>query len=605
MLCHADSACIFGVTVYCTEPAMRAVENAEMRISELLGKRSAAAPKDAMMPSHQLLLRGGYIRQVGQGIFSLLPLAQRVRGRIEAILRQEMNALGGQELQMPIVIPADLWKESGRYEAIGAELVRFDDRTGHPHVLAMTNEETVVDLVRANVDSYRQLPLVVYQLQSKFRDEPRSRGGLIRVREFTMKDAYSFHRTQEDLEQFYQRCRLTYHRVFRRCGLTQVVDIESSVGMMGGRVAHEFMLLSPHGEDNLLLCTACDYRANREVASVRRVYGRAEQPEALCEVETPSRKTIEEVAAFFQVTRERCCKAVLFRASDGRALAAFVRGDFDVDEAKLRAAVSATGLRPLRESEMEELGLTPGFVGPIGLDTTKVVLCIDRSITETPNLIIGANKAHWHCRGFNASRDVPGELAADITQAVAGDPCPKCGKELRTERGVELGNIFQLGTKYTSQMGFTYTEEDGTSGTPLMGCYGIGVGRALACIVEEHHDEHGPLWPPAVAPFDVHVCALKAQKGEIGKQAEQIHANLMSAGVETLLDTRDVGPGFMFADADLIGAPVRAIVSPRNFERGVIELKYRLPFAPSGLPETLPLEDASAQIAALVERLRA
>jgi prolyl-tRNA synthetase len=574
-----------------------------MNINQLLGKRSAESPKDAKSPGHRLLLRGGYVRQSGRGIFSLLPLAQRVRAKIEAIIRQELDALGGQEIQMPVVAPAELWQESGRYESVGPELVRFEDRTGHPHVLNMTNEETVVDLVRANVDSYRQLPLLVYQLQTKFRDEARSRAGLIRVREFTMKDAYSFHRTQEDLEAWYERCRQAYVRIFARCGLTKVVDIESSVGMMGGHVAHEFMLLNPHGEDSLFLCDACGYRANREVtpASVAATTSNAEAP--LADVVTPGQKTIEEVAAFLGVVAGDCCKAVLFMTDDGRPLAAFVRGDREVDATKLRLLAGASELRPLREDELASLGITPGFVGPLGLDRGKITVYLDRSVREAANLVIGGNQSDLHRRGFNARRDLPEQASSDICQAEAGDPCPRCAAPLRGERGIEVGNIFQLGTKYTQAMGFTYSEEDGTARHPIMGCYGIGVGRTLACIVEEHHDERGPRWPAAVAPFHVQICALQVAKPGVREASEELYARLRRLAVDVLIDTREVGAGFMFADADLIGAPLRAIVSPRNVQQSVVELKYLLSNPREGLPTSLPIQGAGEQIAELVQNL--
>jgi prolyl-tRNA synthetase len=526
-----------------------------------------------------------------------------VRAKIESIVRDEMNAIGAQEIQMPVVTPAELWKESNRYDTVGAELVRFNDRTGQPHVLNMTNEETVVDVVRANVDSYRQLPLAVYQLQTKFRDEPRSRAGLIRVREFIMKDAYSFHRTQADLESYYERCRKSYGRIFSRCGLATVVDIESSVGMMGGRVAHEFMLLSPHGEDSIFLCDSCGYHANREVTPALGKYASSEPTAPLEDVATPGHKTIDQVATFLGTTPDHCCKAVMFATATGSPVIAFVRGDREVDQTKLRAIVQATDLRPLREDEMGPLGIVAGFVGPLHLDGQKITLCFDRSVAESPNLVIGGNRPDLHRRGFNLTRDLPNVKPHDICQVEPGDPCPRCQKPLRGERGIEVGNIFQLGTKYTESMGFTYHEEDGSLRNPIMGCYGIGIGRTLACIVEEHHDERGPLWPPSVAPFAVQICALMSQKPEISELCGSLYRSLISAGIEVVCDSREVAPGFMFADADLIGAPVRAVVSPRNVKQGVVEIKYRLPAPIEGLPSELPIDSAAEKIANLVRQL--
>ena len=587
------------------------------------------------MPSHQFLVRGGYVRQIGQGLYTLLPLAQRVRLKIERVIREEMDAIGGQEITMPVVAPAELWRASGRYEQVGGELVRFDDRTGHPHVLNMTHEEVVVDAVAASVDSYRQLPLMVYQIQTKFRDEPRSRGGLVRVREFTMKDGYSFHRTDEDLVAYYGEVHEAYVRIFRRMGLEQVVDIQSDVGMMGGSVAHEFMALSPHGEDSLLLCDACDYRANREVATTRRAPA-AGTSEALARVETPDQKTIEEVSSFLSTTADRTAKAVLFMARtpedmaaapgpDGhrpeRPLVAFVRGDLDVNPAKLRNAAGVVEVRPMQPEEAEALGTAAGYVGPPLADAARaglselapgadlahpqLVLLFDETVSRAEGgLVVGANEAGYHLTGFELARDGRPEegRVVDVAEVREGDPCPSCSSPLRLARGIEVGNIFQLGTKYTKSMGFEYLEEDGKSRLPTMGCYGIGVGRSLACIIEEHHDEHGPLWPVVVAPFEAQVCCLQAKKPGVLDAGERIYQDLLAAGVEALLDDRKVGAGFMFADADLVSAPVRIIVSPRNLEAGKVELKYRLPRSLAEDPSLEPPDSAPLEEAAEVAR---
>ena len=565
-----------------------------MRIQSLLARRTTNTPKDAVMPSHQLLLRGGYIRQIGQGLYTLLPLGRRIHLKIENIIRQEMDAVDGQEITMPVVAPADLWKASGRYESVGGELVRFDDRSGHPHVLNMTHEEVVVDAIANNVESYRQLPLMVYQLQTKFRDEPRSRGGLVRVREFTMKDAYSFHRTAEDLESYYQIIHEAYHKIYQRMGLYSVVDILSDVGMMGGSKAHEFMALSEHGEDTLLLCDSCGYRANREVAKTTRTKPAEEPLAELVDVETPAQKTIEEVAAFLKIEPTQTAKAVLFMADADRPIAAFVRGDLEVNAAKLRNTVKAGELRPMQQEELESIGAVAGYTGPIGLSHPKLSLVIDTTIIQTPNLAIGANKANYHKTGFNFERDLPKDsvIMADIAEVTAGDPCPECGTALRMTRGIEVGNIFQLGYKYTKSMGCTYLEEDGRQEHPIMGCYGIGVGRALACIVEEHHDEHGPKWPISVAPFTVQVCCIQAKKEGVLEAGDKVYEALKTANIEVLYDDRKVGTGFMFADADLIGAPIRVIVSPRNLKENKVELKYRVSNnPPENLPESAPIDN--------------
>jgi len=483
--------------------------------------------------------------------------------------------------------------------------VRFDDRSGHPHVLNMTNEETVVDVVKANVDSYRQLPFMVYQVQTKFRDEPRSRAGLIRVREFIMKDGYSFHRTPEDLEVYYDRVLEAYKRIFKRCGLSQTVDINSDTGMMGGRLAHEFMFLSPHGEDTLLLCDNCGYRANREVVPTKRSF-EPDQEEPLAEmqrVDTPAAKTIEEVATFLKTSPDRCCKAVLFMTRDDKPVAGFIRGDMDLNQAKLRNAIQAAELRPMQEDEFAKFGSVAGFFGPVGLDPEVWTLRFDRSVAETPNLVIGGNEKDVHVTGFNLGRDLDGAEVIDLADVLEGDPCPECGTGLRQSRGIEVGNIFQLGTKYAEAMELLYTEEDGTTKHPTMGCYGIGVGRTLACVIEEHHDDNGPMWPATVAPFTVQICCIQAKKQPVREAGDALYRALLAAGVDVILDDREVGAGFMFNDADLIGAPVRVIVSPRNLKSDAVEMKYRLSHPDESLPSSLPLSEAAETIPGLVKKL--
>ncbi|MEL6188022.1 MAG: proline--tRNA ligase, partial [Myxococcota bacterium] len=497
-----------------------------------------------------------------------------------------------------------------------------EDRTGHPHVLNMTHEEVVVDAVGASVESYRQLPLMVYQIQTKFRDEPRSRGGLVRVREFTMKDAYSFHRTDEDLERYYQEVHGAYVRIFERVGL-KAVDIESDVGMMGGQMAHEFMALSPHGEDTLLLCDSCDYRANREVATTTRSSPAEEEMAPLEKVSTPGTKTIEAVSTLLKTTADRTAKAVLFMGHGEvedpkgkkkvveRPIVAFVRGDLEVNQAKLRNAARALDLRPMQVEETEQIGTVAGFVGPIGLAHEHLIVLVDETVAQTPNLVVGANEADAHLTGFNLSRDCPDATVADLAEVKEGDACPSCGAPLRMARGIEVGNIFQLGLKYTKSMGFEYLEENGKSQHPTMGCYGIGVGRTLACIIEAHHDEHGPLWPMAVAPYEAEVCCIQAKKPGVLDAGEGIYKQLCDGGVEALIDDRKVGAGFMFADADLISAPVRIIVSPRNLKEGKVEMKYRLPEGTAErkeldglLPAEASLEEAPEIAQRAVEALR-
>lgn len=569
----------------------------------------ADEPKDAQTPGHRLLLRGGYIRQVGQGIYSLLPLAFRICQKVENIVREEMNAIEGQEVLMPVVSPAELWKESGRFDAISGELLRFKDRTGHDCVLNMTHEEVVVDLARGNIDSYRQLPCMIYQIQTKFRDEARSRGGLIRVREFTMKDAYSFHRTWEDLLAYYQRCHAAYTRIYKRCGAKNVIDIESDSGMMGGNVAHEFMLVSEVGEDTLVICKDSGYRANREVAQAAYTFTPDSVLEPLTEVATPGQKTIAEVASFLKRPVEKTCKSVAFMA-DEVPVFAFVRGDFEVNQAKLKRTLGGVGtLRMMEEAEIRACGSVAGYVGPVGIDQTKVRLVIDESVLKTNNLIIGANQFDVHCTGFNLLRDLKKADGGafpenvDIKDVREGDPCPLSGKPLTLTRGIEVGNIFQLGTKYAEALNFGYDEEDGKRAFPIMGCYGIGIGRTMASILEESHDQYGPLWPMTIAPFQVQVCCLQGKKDEIREKSEEIYHSLRKAGVEVLLDKRPVSAGFMFSDADLIGAPIRLIVSKRNLDENQVEVKYRLSTPDETLPTTLSLDSLAASVGELIQRL--
>ena len=578
-----------------------------MLIEQLVGKRLPDAPREAQSAGHTLLLRGGYIRQIGTGIYALLPLGQRACRKVEQIIREEMEAVGCQEVLMPVTTPADLWIESGRYQKVGPELLRFEDRTGAQMVLNMTHEEVVVEVARSQVETYRQFPFGLFQIQTKFRDEPRSRGGLIRVREFTMKDAYTFHRTQECLERTYAAYHEAYTRIFKRIGLRNVIDVQADSGMMGGAISHEFMLVTPIGEDPLVVCEESGYRANREVAAARREFpheGEAQAP--MTEVHTPGQKTIEEVAAFLKTTPERTCKCVAFVGDDGRNILAFIRGDMEVNQQKLKGVARTRELRPMMEDEFAEFGGVPGYCGAVGLDEMKVEMFFDESVARTPNLVVGANKTDWHCTGFNFARDFPQGKVVDLYEVQDGDACPLSGKPLRVVRGVEVGNIFQLGTKYSEAMNFTYSEEDGSLRTPIMGCYGIGVGRCFASVAEESNDKHGPFWPLSIAPFQVQVCALQAAKDPQSAQvALEVYDKLKTQGVEVVLDARNVAPGFMFADADLVGAPVRVIISPRNLKNNVAEIKYRLAEPREDLPKELPLEGLAAKVHEIVRELLA
>lgn len=583
-----------------------------MNIESLVGRRVAEDPKDAQTAGHKLLLRGGYIRQIGQGIYSLLPLGLRACRKVERIIREEMDGIGGQEILMPVTTPAELWIESGRYQAVGSELLRFKDRTQHEMVLNMTHEEVVVEVARSQVDSYRSFPFMLYQIQTKFRDEARSRGGLIRVREFTMKDAYSFHRTQADLEDYYWKCHAAYARIFKRCGLRDVLDIQSDTGMIGGTMAHEFMLVSPIGEDTLAVCRESGYRANREVAKAGRKYEFSEDLQPLTEIDTPNVKTIEALAQFLNIPTMRTSKCVAFMGDNTKPLFVYVRGDFDVNQPKLRRASGCGDLRPMHETEFAMYGGVPGYCGPVGLDFAKIRaaggnVIIDESVARTPNTVVGSNRIDGHYTGFNVARDWKDwdGTTHDVTDVVEGDPCPLSGKPMELIRGIEVGNIFQLGTKYSKAMSFTYSEEDGTLATPIMGCYGIGVGRTMASAVEESCDANGPLWPISIAPFEVQVCVLQAKDADIAAAGQAAYDALVAAGADVLLDKRNVAAGFMFADADLVGAPVRVILSKRNVAKGVAELKYRLAAPVEGLPAEAPLAELPKVIGEVTAKLYA
>ncbi len=568
-----------------------------MRVSKLVARTLREDPKDAQLRSHNLLLRGGYILQVATGIYTMMPLGKRVVSKIERIIREEMNRIDGQEITMPVVMPRELWEEAGRYQAVGPEMLRFKDRNGNDMLLGMTHEEPVVQAARAHITSYRQLPVMLYQIQTKFRDEARSRGGLIRVREFTMKDAYSFHTTHEDMVDYYMRCHEAYMRIFRRAGLKNFVDVESDTGMMGGGLSHEFMLLTDVGEDTLFLCGKCSYRANREVARFTFAAPAAQPQAPLEKVATPNCKTIEEVSAFLGMKPEQTAKAVLYVHDRKNFVFVLVRGDFEVNETRLGKILGKGELRPAHDEEIRALGAVPGYASPVGLDISKFTLLVDRTVMLSPNLVTGANEEGYHVKNFNAARDIPGAREVEIASPREGDACPECGAPLRVSRGIEIGNIFQLGTKYSAPMHCEFLDADGKSRPMIMGCYGIGVGRLMASIIEEHNDAHGPIWPMSVSPFDVHVCVLDAGKGNVGETAEKLVADLEAAGLEVLWDDRNEKAGVQFADADLYGIPLRLIVSPRNLAQGEVEFKRR---GAEG-SEKWSLETAAARMAEMVK----
>lgn len=563
-----------------------------MKMSHLLGERFKETPSDCQIASHALMMRGGYMRQLCNGIYSLYPPARRITRKIEQIIREEMDAIGGQEVLFPVVMPASLWRESGRYESIGSEMARFQDRSGSDVVLGMTHEEAAVQLARGAAKSHADYPFMIYQIQTKFRDEPRCRGGLIRVREFTMKDAYSFHTSQEDLEEYYEKCYEAYHRIFARAGVPEVVAVKSDSGMMGGNISHEFMLLTPVGEDSIVLCDSCDYRANMEAAENISDIARDAESAALEKVYTPNVHTIEDVCNFFGDETKNSCKAVVYQQNvDDKYVVLFIRGDLEVNETKL---VNFLGEQVHAAVITEECGLNAGYIGPVNLKVNgDAVVLYDKSLEGRNNLSCGANEAEHHYKGLDMERDVPNAEYHDFAKIQEGGICPKCGKKtVKISRGIEVGNIFQLGTKYTKSMNMTYVDANGESKTPIMGCYGIGVGRLAASVCEAHHDEYGPIWPKAIAPWQVHLCAVRVDDEEVRAYADKLYEDLQNAGIEVIYDDRSVRAGVMFADADLLGIPLRIIVSPKNMKQGVVEVASR----DKTLKTQIPLENVMEEI---------
>ncbi len=567
-----------------------------MKLNQLVSQRFKERPADCVVESHALMIRGGYMKYVGNGIFSEFPILRRITSKIEAIIREEMNRIDGQEVLFPVVMPADLWDQSGRYESVGSELLRFTDRNNSRMVLGMTHEEAAVHLVREYAQSYQQYPFMIYQIQRKFRDEARPRAGMIRVREFTMKDAYSFHTSQEDLEKYYDKCYQAYNRIFQKAGVPEVITVASDSGMMGGSVSHEYMLLTPAGEDSIVICEDCGYKANMEAAPtiVENVFGETEELQC---VETPDCKTIEDVCAFLQKPVENSCKAVVYqRNMDDTFVVAFVRGDYEINETKLRNLVG----EEIHAAEItEDSPLVAGYIGPYGI-SDKVTYYIDESLRGIGSLVVGANKEGYHYTGLNLERELGTVEYVDVSKIQEGGICPCCGKKTITiKRGIEVGNIFQLGTKYTESMGMLYTDKDGKTHHPIMGCYGIGVGRLAASVCEERHDEYGPIWPISIAPWEVQLCCLRADNAEVKEVADGLYDQLQKAGVEVIYDDRNVRPGEMFADADLLGVPIRVVVSPRNLKNGCIEISTR----DKSVKEMIALEDAFAYVTDLKEKL--
>ncbi len=544
-----------------------------MLVSRMLEKTLRDDPAEAEIVSHRLMLRAGLINQVAAGVYSYLPLAWRSLRKIELIIREEMDNAGGQELRMPALQPRDLWDRSGRTEAMGKNMFKFRDRRERDLVIAPTHEEVVTNIIKANVHSYRDLPQILYQIQTKFRDEERPRAGLLRVREFDMKDAYSFDADEEGLDLSYQAMVRAYTNIFERCGLDSVI-VEADSGAIGGKDSHEFMALAEAGEDTVLMCQddGCSYAANEEKA----VFVKPEQPIEghlpLEDVHTPGIKTIEELAQHQGIPAGKTLKAVFYWA-DGEVVFAVIRGDLDVNEIKLLNTLKANELRLATAGEVEGAGLVAGSASPIGLDGIRVIA--DDSVLLGSNFLVGANREDYHVRNANYGRDFTADVMTDIALAKSGDLCARCGTPMGEKRGIEVGHVFKLGTKYSEALDAYFPAQNEKQEPIIMGCYGIGVGRLLAACIEQNHDENGIVFPPSVAPYDVWITALNYDVGEVSSEAQALHDELRAAGIDVILDDRNESAGVKFNDADLIGLPVRLVVSRRNIKQNVVELKLR------------------------------
>ena len=564
-----------------------------MRYSQVFGKTLRQAPAEAESDNHRLLLRAGLAMQLVSGVYSYLPLGWRVIRHIEQIVREEMNLAGGQELHMPVIHPADLWDESGRREAFGETLFSLKDRRDRLLVLGPTHEEVVVDLVRRSVQSYRDLPLMLYQIQTKLRDEARPRGGLLRVREFIMKDLYSFDTDWEGLDDSYDSMFSAYTNLFRRCGVP-TVPVQADSGAIGGKDSQEFLFLTPIGEDTALICSSCGYAANSEKAVFRKPAAEPEEALPLETVDTPGLKTIDELTKFLSVPASKTLKAVFYRTEQGPIFVA-IRGDMEVNEIKLANALRARELALMDDEDVRRAGLVAGSASPV--DLTGISIVTDNAVPDSPNLIAGANRPDLHYRNVNYGRDWTATTVADIALARAGDSCAECGGRLEEHRGIEMGHIFKLGTLYSEKMGAQFLDADGTTHPCIMGCYGIGIDRILAAAIEANHDDDGIIWPREIAPFDVHLVGLNLDRPGVREAAENLYASLRAAGIETLFDDRDEAAGVKFKDADLLGMPLRLTVSPRSLERGGVEARQRR----SREQSDLALEGAAAAVRALLD----
>jgi prolyl-tRNA synthetase len=536
-------------------------------------------PADAVAPSHVLLLRAGMIRQLGAGAYTYMPLGFRVLNKVVRIVREEMEAAGAIELLMPALQPVELWKESGRYEDYGDLLMKLNLSGGTAVALGPTHEEVMTDLVRDLLKSYKQLPITLFQIQTKFRDEPRPRFGILRTREFLMKDAYSFDANVEQLGTSYDAMFEAYCRIFDRCGIPYVV-VEAESGPIGGESSHEFMVPSSTGEDVVVQCSSCNYAANRERAEIGAGPEPAKPDPAAPPYEsvaTPNRRTIQEVCDFLKVHESTSAKLLVYLA-DGKPVAALIRGDHEANEAKIRRAFKAATLVPADAATIEKAtGAPMGFLGPVGI---KIPLAIDRAVAAMPSMVVGGNAKDVHFKGVVPGRDFPLDRVLDLRNAEKGDPCPRCGAAMVVNQGIEVGHVFKLGTKYSKAMGATYLDDKGAEIPLIMGCYGIGVNRIVAAAVEAGHDDNGIIWPVPLAPYDVLIVPLQVQNTAVLEAAENLEKQFTAAGLDVLLDDREQRPGVKFKDADLIGIPLRVVIGERGLKEGTIEVKWRTDASP-------------------------
>jgi prolyl-tRNA synthetase len=584
-----------------------------VRWSQALIPTQKETPADAVAPSHRLLLRAGMVRQLGAGAYSYLPLGTRVLHKVTAIIRQEMDAAGAQELLMPALQPIELWKESGRFEAYGDLLMKLQISGGAHMALGPTHEEVVTDIARGLIRSYKQLPITLYQIQTKFRDEPRPRFGILRTREFIMKDAYSFDLDVEQLNGSYDAMFEAYCRIFDRCGIPYVI-VEAESGPIGGDSSHEFMVPSATGEDSVIQCHACGYAANIEKAEIGEgppQTGTLPDPHgpAYKSVPTPGKKTIKDVCAFLAVEESGSAKLLVYVA-DGKPVAALVRGDHEANEAKLRRAFGASTLVPAEpDAIVKATGAPMGFLGPVGI---KIPLVIDRAVAAMPTVVVGGNAVDVHLTGVVPGRDFPLDRVLDLRNAGAGDPCPRCGGQMVVTHGIEVGHVFKLGTKYSKAMGANVLDEKGQEVPLIMGCYGIGVNRIVASAVEAGHDDNGIVWPLPIAPYHLLVVPLQIANEEVLAATSEIVAAVKAAGFDVLIDDRDQRPGFKFKDADLIGIPLRVVVGERGLKDGKVEVKWRtdteahtVPAAGAGEAVAAELREAMARLVAEAEARKA